>query len=79
MMKLSNNEKDENPVAESPRRASILRRLVVGYSSRPGSFEMDLSDAKRLKQLEEENAKLKRLLADAMLDNVVLKDLLGKP
>ena len=40
--------------------------------------EMDLSDAKRLKQLEDENAKLKRLLADAMLDNVVLKDLLGK-
>jgi putative transposase len=40
---------------------------------------MDLSDAKRLKQLENENAKRKRLLADAMLDNVVLKDLLGKP
>ncbi|KRW97858.1 transposase [Paracoccus sp. MKU1] len=39
---------------------------------------MDLSDPKRLKQLEDENAKLKRLLADAMLDNVVLKDLLGK-
>ena len=39
---------------------------------------MDVSDAKRLKQLEGENAKLKRLLADAMLDNVVLKDLLGK-
>ena len=40
---------------------------------------MDLSDARRLKQLEDENAKLKCLLADAMLDNVVLKDLLGKP
>lgn len=40
---------------------------------------MDVSDAKRLKQLEDENAKLKRLLADTMLDNVVLKDLLGKP
>lgn len=39
---------------------------------------MELSDAKRLKQLEDENAKLKRLLADPMLDNVVLKDLLGK-
>lgn len=39
---------------------------------------MELSDAKRLRQLEDENAKLKRLLADAMLDNVVLKDLLGK-
>lgn len=40
---------------------------------------MDLSDAKGLRQLEDENAKLKRLLADAMLDNVVLKDLLGSP
>lgn len=35
--------------------------------------------AMRLKQLEDENAKLKRLVADVMLDNVVLKDLLGKP
>ena len=40
---------------------------------------MELSDAKRLKQVEDKNTKLKRLLADAMLDNVVLKDLLGKP
>ena len=34
--------------------------------------------AAKLKALEDENAKLKRLLADQMLDNVVLKDLLGK-
>jgi putative transposase len=40
---------------------------------------MDLSGAKRLKQFEDENARLKRLLADAMPDTVVLKDLLGKP
>lgn len=39
---------------------------------------LDVSDARKLKSLESENAKLKRLLADAMLDNVVLKDLLGK-
>ena len=39
---------------------------------------MDVSEAKRLKALEDENGKLKRLLADAMLDNVVLKDLLSK-
>lgn len=39
---------------------------------------MDVSEAARLKALEDENAKLKRLLADTMLDNVVLKDLLGK-
>jgi putative transposase len=39
---------------------------------------MDVSEAKRLKGLEDENARLKRLLADAMLDNSALKDLLGK-
>jgi putative transposase len=39
---------------------------------------MDVSEAKKFRGLEDENAKLKRLLADAMLDNVALKDLLGK-
>jgi putative transposase len=39
---------------------------------------MDVSEAKRLRSLEDENAKLKRVLEDAMLDNVALKDLLGK-
>jgi putative transposase len=39
---------------------------------------MDVSEAKRLKGLEDENARLKRLLADAMLDNAALKDLLGE-
>ena len=38
-----------------------------------------MSDTQRLRALEDENGKLKRLLADAMLDNIVLKDLLGKP
>jgi putative transposase len=39
---------------------------------------LDVSEARRLKALEDENAKLKRMLADAMLDTVALKDLLGK-
>jgi len=39
---------------------------------------MTVSDAKRLKALEDENGKLKHLLADAVLDNKVLKDLLSK-
>ena len=39
---------------------------------------MDVSEARKLRQLEAENAKLKHLLADTMLDNKVLKDLLGK-
>jgi putative transposase len=40
--------------------------------------DLDDSEAKRLKQLEGENARLKRLLADSMLDNAALKDLLSK-
>ena len=40
---------------------------------------MDVSGARRMKTLEAENARLKKLLADTMLDNAVLKDLLGKP
>lgn len=39
---------------------------------------MEVSDAAKLKALEDENVKLKRLLEDQMLDKVVLKDLLGK-
>ena len=39
---------------------------------------LEVSEARRLRALEDENAKLKRLLADAMLDNAGLKDLLAK-
>ena len=46
------------------------------FKSQYGS--MEVSDAAKLRAITDENAKLKRLLADTMLDNVVLKDLLGK-
>jgi putative transposase len=39
---------------------------------------MEVSEARRLKGLEDENRRLKKLLAEAMLDNAALKDLLGK-
>ena len=39
---------------------------------------LEFADAPRLRQLEDENGRLKRLLADSMLGNVILKDLLGK-
>jgi putative transposase len=39
---------------------------------------MEVSEAKRLKALEDENVRLKKLLAEAMLDNAVLKDLASK-
>jgi putative transposase len=39
---------------------------------------MDVSDARKLKALEDENAKLKKLLAEAMLDMAILKDVASK-
>jgi putative transposase len=65
------------PTAELCRKHGLSPATFYKLKAKYGG--MDLSDAKRLKQLEEENAKLKRLVADVMLDNVVLKDLLGKP
>jgi putative transposase len=67
----------ELPTAELCRKHGLSPATFYKLKAKYGG--MDLSDAKRLKQLEEENAKLKRLVADVMLDNVVLKDLLGKP
>lgn len=65
------------PTAELCRKHGLSPATFYKLKAKYGG--MDLSDAKRLKQLEDENAKLKRLVADIMLDNVVLKDLLGKP
>lgn len=65
------------PTAELCRKYGLSPATFYKLKAKYGG--MDLSDTKRLKQLEEENAKLKRLVADVMLDNVVLKDLLGKP
>jgi putative transposase len=46
------------------------------WKSKYGGLEVN--EARRLKALEDENARLKRLLADAMLDNAALKDALSK-
>ena len=64
------------------KRADLCRKHGVSeatfYNWKNKFGGMDVSEAKRLKGLELENAKLKRLLADAMLDNAALKDLLSK-
>ena len=65
------------PTAELCRKHGLSPATFYKLKAKYGG--MNLSDTKRLKQLEDENAKLKRLVADVMLDNVVLKDLLGKP
>ena len=63
-------------VADLCRKHGLSSPTFYKWKARFGG--MDVSEARRLKALEDENAKLKRLLADAMLDNVALKDLLGK-
>ena len=62
--------------ADVCRRHGISSATFYAWKAKFGG--MDVSEAKRLKSLEDENAKLKRLLADAMLDASVLKDLLAK-
>ena len=64
------------PTAEVCRRHGLSTATFHKLKAKYGG--MDLSDAQKLKALESENARLKRLLADSMLDNAVLKDLLGK-
>lgn len=64
------------PVADLCRKHGVSDASIYKWKARYGG--MDVSEARRLKTLEEENGRLKRLLADAMLDNVALKDLLGK-
>ena len=63
-------------VSELCRKHGVSDASIYKWKAKFGG--MEVSEAKRLKQLEDENTKLKRLLADAMLDNTALKDLLGK-
>jgi len=64
------------PVTELCRKHGMSDATFYTWKSKYGG--LGVSEAKRLRALEAENAKLKRLLADAMLDNAALKDLLGK-
>ena len=59
------------PVAELCRKHGMSDATFYTWKSKYGGLEV--SEAKRLRALEVENAKLKRLLADAMLDNAALK------
>ena len=58
------------------RKHAVSEATLYNWKAKFGG--MDVSDAKRLKALEDESGKLKRRLANAMLDNTTLKDLLSK-
>jgi len=63
-------------VTDLCRKHGVSDASIYKWKAKFGGLEV--SEAKRLRALEDENARLKRMLADAMLDNVALKDLLGK-
>jgi putative transposase len=62
--------------ANLARKHGISSATFYKWKAKYGGLEV--SDAKRLKALEDENAKLKKLLAEAMLDNAMLKDVASK-
>jgi transposase-like protein len=65
-------ETDKSPVAEVAKRHGVSAETVYQWKRKFGG--MDVDDAKRLKTLEAENAKLKKMLAESMLDIAVLKE-----
>ena len=64
------------PTAEICRKHGISDATFYNWRSKYGG--MEASEAKRLKALEDENRRLKKLLAESMLDVATLKELLGK-
>ena len=62
--------------AELCRKHGISSATFFKWKAKFGG--MDVSDARKLKALEDENARLKKLLAEAMLDNAMLKDIAAK-
>ena len=63
-------------VAEAVRQAEVSEQTYYKWRSKYGG--MNVSDAKRLKELEKENARLKTLVAELSLENAVLKDVNSK-
>lgn len=72
---LKENEAGVAP-SELCRRHGISDATFYNWRKKYGGLEV--SDAKRLKTLEDENARLKKLLAEQMMDNATLKELLAK-
>ncbi len=64
------------PIADLIRKYGICEQTFYRWKSKYGG--MEVSDAKRLKVLEDENHRLKQMVADLMLDNKILKDINSK-
>lgn len=63
-------------VKELTRKLGITEQTFYRWKAKYGG--MEVSEARRLRQLEEENRRLKKMVADLMLDNEILKDINSK-
>jgi len=64
------------PVADLCRRHGVSEQSIYRWKTKFGG--MEVSDAKRLRELEDENRRLKRMVADLSLDKQMLEDVLAK-
>lgn len=71
-----NQAEDLTPVAEVCRKAGVAEATFYNWRKRYAGLMP--SDVKRLRQLEEENSKFKRIVADLSLDKAMLQDVLAK-
>ena len=69
-------EADKAPIAEVAKRHGVSEQSIYGWRKRFG--EMNADDVKNLKALEQENARLKKLLAERDLENEVMKEITRK-
>ncbi len=64
------------PILELAREHGVSKATIYNWKAKYGGLEVN--ELKRIKELEEENRKLKQMYADLALDNKMLKDILGK-
>jgi putative transposase len=76
IIRILKEQENGKKVSEIIRENNITEQTFYRWKSKYGG--MEVSEAKRLRQLEEENRKLKELVADLSLDNRILKDVISK-
>jgi putative transposase len=76
IVRILNDVREGKSVAETSRQYGVSENAIYVWRKKYG--EMDVSDVKRLKELEAENRKLKEIVAEQALDNKALKFLLSK-
>ena len=76
IIKVLKEHEGGRPATDIVREIDIAEQTFYSWKRKYG--DMNVSEVKRLKQLEAENAKLKELVADLSLDNKILKDVISK-